>query len=191
MANERVFLTFDAISALSWWWISKGTLLISRPCLSAVYPFQSKIDIDLLQSIPRLPHVPRSQMMDHLGFRRGNSPSNKYECALSEWVKRAKHKLTIQRLQPIYWATFRASDYLRKPNQIIFLWWFIVSRFTLALGGFQMNRLQMHNSFTSDVKLIPTSKLQPEHLKHHFVAADLILWFDFTTIRQMMDKMLQ
>ncbi len=64
----------------------------------------------------------------------------------------------------------------------------MVSRFTLALGGFQMNRLQMRNSFKPDVKF---SKLQPEHLKHHFVAADLILWFDFTAIRQMIDKMLQ
>ncbi len=92
--SMKGFLTFDASWALSSWWISMGTLLISRPCLSTVYTFSPKIDIDLLQSIPRLPHVPRSQMMDHLGFRRGNSLSNKYE-----WVKRAKHKLTIQ-LQP-------------------------------------------------------------------------------------------
>lgn len=67
----------------------------------------------------------------------------------------------------------------------------MVSHFTLALSGSQMNRLKMCNFFKSDVKRIPTGKLLPEHLKHHFIAADLILRFDFTAIRQMIEKMLQ
>ncbi len=56
----------------------------------------------------------------------------------------------------------------------------MVSRFTLALGGFQMNRLQMRNSFKPDVKF---SKLQPEHLKHHFCSR----WFD-SMVRLHSDK---
>lgn len=67
----------------------------------------------------------------------------------------------------------------------------MVSHFTLSLSGFQMNRLKMCSFFKSDVKWIRTSKLQPEHLKHHFIPADLILWLNFTATRQMIEKMFQ